>query len=83
MDAARAALTALAGVLTRGATEQDLDWLAELDGLDEVCAWSEDQRLAEHERVMGRGVFAWESVFTREDAPVSYTHLTLPTKRIV
>ncbi|TNE88187.1 MAG: hypothetical protein EP330_16155 [Deltaproteobacteria bacterium] len=64
----RAALLAIAGVLSRGVTDEDLDWLTSVPGLEGVREWSEDERLAEHERVLGRGVFAFRSVFLREDA---------------
>lgn len=68
MTPERSALAALARVFALGATDDALPWITAVPGLEGIADWSEDQRLAEHERVLGRGVFAYESVFTREDA---------------
>ncbi|MCO4743784.1 MAG: hypothetical protein KC912_03280 [Proteobacteria bacterium] len=68
MTPERQALLALAHVISNGATDATIPWLREIPGLETFCALSEDERLAEHERVLGRGVFAYESVFTRDDA---------------
>lgn len=68
LSAERAALSAIARVLALGATDDSLSWLVDIPGLESIVESSEDERLAEHERVLGRGVFAYESVFTRMDA---------------
>lgn len=62
------ALSAIASVLSRGALDADLVWIRDIPGLQGVADQSLDARLAEHERVLGRGVYAFQSVFTRDDA---------------
>lgn len=68
VEAERAALGAIAGVLGRGIQDTDLDWICALPGLEGAGETTLDERLAEHERVLGRGVFAYRSVFLRDDA---------------
>jgi len=64
------ALARIGAILHRGVQDRDVPWLS---AAADLCAHLDalptaGERDAEHQRIIGHGVFAWEPVFLRADA---------------